>query len=154
MDHLAWVEGETKLKCDAEKFFEVWSRKSYLVSQLCPHRYPKIELHEGDWDKVGSVHTWTYVCNEVGEHSFVKIRVDEFDGENRCVNYSYEDGAVIKNHYKTLKSKIQVTPQDEGCIVKWHFDYEKMNENAPDPNLYIDFLLGTAKDIDACLCSA
>ncbi|KAL2926705.1 MLP-like protein 34 [Bienertia sinuspersici] len=58
----------------------------------------------------------------------------------------------MKKYYNTFNSKIQVVVNNvnDGCIVKWSFEYEKMNENAPQPKMYIDFLLATAKDIDAC----
>lgn len=94
------------------------------------------------------------IVEDIGEHAFVKTRIEESNEEKRYFKYSYHDGLILKNYYKTFKSKFQVVPKEEGCIVKWRFDYEKMNENVPEPNMYIDFLLGTAKDVDACLCSA
>ena len=58
------VEGEAELKCGADKFFDVWAQKPYLVTKMCPNKYPKIELHQGDWNKVGAYMTWTYVCSK------------------------------------------------------------------------------------------
>ncbi|KAL2940079.1 MLP-like protein 31 [Bienertia sinuspersici] len=61
MAKLQKVEGQIELKCHADKFFEVWCQKPYLVTKMCPKKFPKIELHEGDWHKVGGVTTWNYV---------------------------------------------------------------------------------------------
>ncbi|KAL2940077.1 MLP-like protein 31 [Bienertia sinuspersici] len=61
MAKLQKVEGQIELKCHAYKFFEVWCQKPYLVTKMCPKKFPKIELHEGDWHKVGGVTTWNYV---------------------------------------------------------------------------------------------
>uniref|UniRef100_A0A803NDP4 Bet v I/Major latex protein domain-containing protein n=1 Tax=Chenopodium quinoa TaxID=63459 RepID=A0A803NDP4_CHEQI len=127
MAQLQRVEGQAELKCDANKFFEIWGQNPSLVSKMCPIKFPKVELNEGEcWDRVGSVITWSYVIDEIGEHAFVKTRVEECDKENKL---------------------------DEGCTVKWILEYEKMNENAPEADIYVDYLLGVAKDLDACLCS-
>ncbi|KAL2943850.1 Kirola [Bienertia sinuspersici] len=87
------------------------------------------------------------IASEIDEHAYVTIGIEEIDEENKFVRYSYNDGLILKNFYKTLSSKIQVASKGEGCIVKWSFEYEKKNEDVPDPKLYIDFLLGVAKDI-------
>uniref|UniRef100_A0A803NDP5 Bet v I/Major latex protein domain-containing protein n=1 Tax=Chenopodium quinoa TaxID=63459 RepID=A0A803NDP5_CHEQI len=80
-----------------------------------------------DADKVGAVITWNYVIDEVGERAIVKTKIEELNDENRC---------------------------DEGCTVTWSFEYEKMNENVPEPDIYANYLLGVAKDIGASLCNA
>ncbi|XP_021739206.1 MLP-like protein 28 [Chenopodium quinoa] len=154
MAQLQKAEGQVELKCDADKFFEIWGQNPSLVSNMCPIKFPKVELNEGEcWDRVGSVITWSYVIDEIGEHAFVKTRVEECDKENKLVSYNYLGGHIVEQYYKTLKSRIQAIPKDEGCTVKWTLEYEKMNENAPEADLYTDYLLGTAKDIDACLCN-
>ncbi|KMT19585.1 hypothetical protein BVRB_1g012010 [Beta vulgaris subsp. vulgaris] len=93
-----------------------------------------------------------YHFKEIGEHALVKTKIEEVNEEKRCVEYSHHGGLMMDKYYKTFKSKFQVTPKKEGCIVKWSFEYEKINENISEPK-YIDFLLGAAKDVDACLCS-
>lgn len=67
MAQLQRVEGQTQLKCDADKFFDVWARKTFLVSKMCPQKFPKIELKNGScWDKVNSVYVWNYaICKHI-----------------------------------------------------------------------------------------
>lgn len=154
MAKIVRVEGQKELKCQADKFFDIWARKPYLVPKMCPDKMLSIELIEGDWGKVGAVKNWNYVINDVGEHANVKTRVEELDEEKRLVKYSHHDGLILKKYNNTLISKVQATPQEEGCIVKWSFEYEKMNEAAPEATVFVDFMLAMAKDIDACLCRA
>ncbi|KAK9698393.1 hypothetical protein RND81_08G101200 [Saponaria officinalis] len=137
------VEGEIELKCEADKFFEVWARKPYLASKMCPDKHPKIELHEGDWDSVGSILTWNYVLVQ-----FVSNVI------NKCVTYNIVDGDVFKTFYKSFKPKVQAIQKGERCIVNWNFEFEKKNESAPEPTKYLDFLLSCAKDIDHHLSQA
>uniref|UniRef100_A0A803LBS8 Bet v I/Major latex protein domain-containing protein n=2 Tax=Chenopodium quinoa TaxID=63459 RepID=A0A803LBS8_CHEQI len=152
MSQLQRVEGEVELKCDADKFFDVWARKLYLAHGMSPEKVPKMELIEGEWHKVGAVMVGHYYISNIGERAFLKTRVEELDEENKLVRYSYHDGQILKSFYKTLKSMIQITPKGEGCIVKWSCEYEKMNEDVPEPNAYLDFMLDVAKDIDGFLC--
>ncbi|XP_021738846.1 MLP-like protein 31 [Chenopodium quinoa] len=105
------------------------------------------------WDRVGAVITWNYVIDEIGEHAIVKTRIEECDIENKVVSYSYLGGHIVEHCYKTVKSKMQATPKDGGCTVKWTIEYEKMNKNVPDADIYVNYLLGIAKDIGACLCN-
>ncbi|XP_021734820.1 MLP-like protein 31 [Chenopodium quinoa] len=123
---------------------------------MCPNKIQKAELNEGEcWDRVGAVITWNYVIDEVGERAIVKTKIEELNDENRCVRYSHLGGKIVEKYYKeTLISKIQLTPKDEGCTVTWSFEYEKMNENVPEPDIYANYLLGVAKDIGASLCNA
>ena len=34
-------------------------------------------------------------------------------------------------HYKSLKCSVQVSAKDEGSLVKWIIEYEKLNEKIP-----------------------
>lgn len=64
MAQLQRVKGQADLKSNADKFFDVWSHKLHLLSTLCPDKFPKVELNEGQWGKVGAVCTWTYHCSK------------------------------------------------------------------------------------------
>ncbi|KAH9619159.1 hypothetical protein KSS87_022912 [Heliosperma pusillum] len=178
------VEGGIELKCDADKFFEIWARKPYLAASMSPDKHPKIELHEGDWYSIGSILTWNYVLGssnllcvptsgvhrmskayglmslkhesvaDDGERSFVRTKIEEIDEKNNSVSYNVVDGQVFKTFYKSFKPKVEATQKSGFCVVKWSFEFEKKNEATPEPTKYLDFLLGCAKDIDAHLCSA
>ncbi|XP_021739488.1 MLP-like protein 43 [Chenopodium quinoa] len=175
------IESQVELKCHADKFFDVWASKAHLISKITPNKVAKVELVEGDWDKVGAVcvrensvvvrrclwvlvgvcgcsSAWVFVDNN-GETtlSSAKTRVEKLDFENRSLRYSIVDGQILQT-YKTFTTNIQVTPkaeaEAEGCIMKLSYEYEKLNEGAPEPIMHKDLAFDIAKDIDAHLCSA
>ncbi|KAK9742134.1 hypothetical protein RND81_03G150700 [Saponaria officinalis] len=154
MAQLHKVEGQVEIKSNANKFFEIWARKTNLISEWCRDKYPKIELNEGTyWHSLGAIITWHFFA--LGRHDYVKTIVAEIDDDNKIVSYDYTEGhGQLRSNYKSLKSKIQAIPKGEGCIVKWSFEYEKKCENVPDARIYIDFLLDCAKNIDARLCGS
>ncbi|KAI6668163.1 hypothetical protein NL676_028575 [Syzygium grande] len=56
------VEAQMELKSPAEKVYEIFRRKSYLLPEIAPHMVKDIKLLAGDWESVGSVRLWTYVA--------------------------------------------------------------------------------------------
>ncbi|KAL9235851.1 hypothetical protein vseg_010590 [Gypsophila vaccaria] len=153
MAQLRRAEGQVQLKCHADKFFGAMTQKTNLVHELCPDKFPKVELHEGtSWHSVGAVKTWHYVA--YGKSEFVKTKVAEVNEKSMFVRYDYLDGHILRNYYNNFKSMFQVIRNNEGCYVKWSFEYEKKSEDAPNAEIFIDFLLDVAKDMDAHLCHA
>ncbi|CAO2814427.1 unnamed protein product [Amaranthus hypochondriacus] len=149
------AQGEVELKCDADKFFDLWAHKIYHVAKICPDKIQKTVLNEGEWNKVGALITGYYVINETGESSSLKSRVKEIDEKKRYTRYTYHEGLIMENYYNSFEAKMEVTKNgnaNNGCIVKWSFEYEKKNKDAPDANVYIHFMLSMAKDVDAHLC--
>ncbi|XP_021738847.1 MLP-like protein 43 [Chenopodium quinoa] len=57
MAQLQRIESQIELKCHADKFFEVWASKAHLISKITPNKVAKVELVEGEWDKVGAIIT-------------------------------------------------------------------------------------------------
>ncbi|EOY00998.1 Polyketide cyclase/dehydrase and lipid transport superfamily protein, putative [Theobroma cacao] len=80
-----------------------------------------------------------------------KITVDE---ANKSVTLVALEGHVMEE-FKSYKIVFGVTPMsDQSSVVKITLDYEKLNENIPDPNKYLQFLMNVIKDIDAHLLKA
>ncbi|XP_057522924.1 MLP-like protein 28 [Amaranthus tricolor] len=151
MAQLQRVDGQVELKCHADMNFDLWANKINLFLIICPDKIKNMHV-EGQWNKAGSVITTYYAINRV--NMSLKARVLEIDEKNKLVRYKYFDGLITEKYYKTLQSKLQVIPKGNGCIVKWSIEYEKINEDSPDANVYIDFLIAIAKDGDAYLCKA
>ena len=54
--------------------------------------------------------------------------------------------------YQSFKAKTQaIKAGNGGCIVKWTFEFEKANENAPDPKAFAELGDKVAKGLDAYL---
>ncbi|CAO2825923.1 unnamed protein product [Amaranthus hypochondriacus] len=152
MAQIQRVEGQVELKCHANKFFDIWACKTHQIPNIIPNQISKIELHDGEWDKAGALLKWSYVLND--SKLSIRTKVEELDVKNKKMKYSYPDGFIAKN----IKSHMHAIPKEDGsgCIVKWAFEYEKMNNvegDLPEAKIYIDYLLDLAKGIDAQLCS-
>ncbi|CAI0448742.1 unnamed protein product [Linum tenue] len=52
--------------------------------------------------------------------------------------------------YKNFKLVVQATPQSGGewSLVHWTLEYEKLNEEIPEPFSLLQFVVHTSKDID------
>lgn len=58
---------------------------------------------------------------------------------------------MFKN-YKNWKATFQSTAKDENSsIVKHILEFEKLKEDVPVPNVYLDFMVAVTKDIEAHL---
>uniref|UniRef100_A0A803NEL5 Bet v I/Major latex protein domain-containing protein n=1 Tax=Chenopodium quinoa TaxID=63459 RepID=A0A803NEL5_CHEQI len=101
MAQLRSVEGQVELKCHADNFFDVWAGKAHLISKISPNKIAKVELVEGEWNKVGAVISWTYLIVTTSPSS---PRWKSFHGEGCIMKWSIEyekmneDAAEPKMH--------------------------------------------------------
>ncbi|RYR32384.1 hypothetical protein Ahy_A10g046961 [Arachis hypogaea] len=111
--------------------------------------YEVAQVHQGDWQNVGSVQHWDYTIE--GKKTSAKDKIEAIDDENKTITYSLF-GEEISNDYKTFKGTIKVSDKGSGGgIVKWTFEYEKNKKNmsAASPQSYLDFAIKVTRDIDA-----
>lgn len=74
----------------------------------------------------------------------------ELDPENKTVTMVVIEGDLMK-HFKSYKVIIKVIPKSECSLVKWIWEYEKLQEDGPTPSKYVDFVTDLTKNIDAHL---
>lgn len=88
-------------------------------------------------------------CDETtdGKTETIKDKV-EIDDENKSVTFSATEGDLFKS-YKSFKATVKITTTAEGALAKVTVDYEKLNEDVPAPDKYLDFVLNILKDVDA-----
>ncbi|XP_059446617.1 MLP-like protein 28 [Corylus avellana] len=67
---------------------------------------------------------------------------------DKSLTFTALEGDLLA-HYKSYKATVKITPKPEGCLVKVTVDYEKLNEDVPAPDKYLDFVVNVVKDIDA-----
>ncbi|KAI7994485.1 MLP-like protein 43 [Camellia lanceoleosa] len=144
------LEGQTEVKCKADKFFEIFTCKSYLFPKICPEKIKSVQVLEGDWATIGSVKVWNYVP---GVSESGKERIEAIDVDNNSVTFNLLEGDILKV-YKTFKCTLQVTNKDDGCLIKVTLAYEKQHEDTPPPTMYLDFVANISKDIEAYLFKA
>lgn len=87
-----------------------------------------------------------------GEVEIMKEKV-EVDEEKKLVTLTVLEGHCL-NLYKSYKIIFQVIPKIEGSSVKITVEYEKLNENIPPPNKYLQLIVNILKDLDAHLLKA
>lgn len=84
----------------------------------------------------------------------VKETVEEVDDQNKTIKFNCLEGEVLKE-FKSFKAIVQVTPKaGEGSLVKWTIEFEKVNEDIPSPDAYLELAQKMTKDIDDHLVEA
>ena len=73
--------------------------------------------------------------------------------EIKSVTFKVIEGDLLE-HYKSLKLIIEVSQKDEGSLVHWIIQYEKLNEDVVDPHTLLQFVVDVTKDIDSHLTQA
>ncbi|XP_060669156.1 MLP-like protein 328 [Ziziphus jujuba] len=69
-----------------------------------------VDVHEGDWEKGGSVKEWKYKTDGNVETFKENVEVDE---ENKAVTFIAVGGHIL-HHYKNYKATFKLTPKIEG----------------------------------------
>lgn len=55
------LEIDIEIKSTAEQFHHMFVKRPHHVSKATPGTIGGVELHEGEWDKVGSIVVWNYI---------------------------------------------------------------------------------------------
>ncbi|KAJ7954247.1 MLP-like protein [Quillaja saponaria] len=142
---------EIDIKTSAENFYNTLKGKTQTtVSDIAPDHLHKVEFHEGDGQTSGSVKLVTFKVGDAVENLKKKIH---FDDENKIITYIVFEGDLLK-HYNSYKVTLQVTPKGAVGLVRWSWEYEKLNDDAPEPIKYLEFLVNITKKIEAHLIKA
>ncbi|OMO99672.1 hypothetical protein COLO4_13150 [Corchorus olitorius] len=132
----------------ADRFFCILRRENHQIPNAASEKVHNVEVHEGDWEAHGSIKLWKYTVEGKEEILKEKVLVDD---ANKSVIFVALEGHVMEE-FKSYKIIYKVAPKtDESSMVKITLDYEKLNENIPDPNKYLQFLVNLVKDIESHL---
>ena len=75
--------------------------------------------------------------------------IEAIDDEKLSTTFKVIEGDMITTEYKSFTAIVQATPKGEGsCLSHWTFEYEKLNENVPDPQTLLEFWIHCLKDIE------
>ncbi|KAJ6312688.1 hypothetical protein OIU77_014249 [Salix suchowensis] len=140
------MEAEVEIKVSAKTFHDVFSCRPHHVSNMSPAKVQNVDLHEGDWGKPGTVISWSYVHDGVAKIS--KQVIEAIDDVKLSTTFKVI-GGDITTEFKNFKIIVHATPKGEGsCLVHWTLEYEKLNENVPDPRTLLELLIHISKDIE------
>ena len=79
-----------------------------------------------------------------------KVVVDE---EKNTLALIGLEGDVMTT-YKVFNPTYHLTPKGDGSLARLIIEYEKLDENIPVPDKYMDFMITVTRDIDANLTKA
>ncbi|CAB4308043.1 unnamed protein product [Prunus armeniaca] len=128
MAQIANIEVQDEINANANKFYEIFRSKGYLLPKICPNIIKDLQVLKSDGSSVDSIKQWTYIA-----------------------------AREVTKHYKSFKATVQVTIGGDGCShsssssVKWNIEYQKQNEAVPTPNKYLDFVVILTDKVDAYL---
>ncbi|OAY25251.1 MLP-like protein 43 [Manihot esculenta] len=142
------LEGVVEIDAPAVEFHDVFSCRPHHVPNMTPDRIHGCDLHEGEWGKEGTIVLWNY--SHDGSRKVAKELIENIDDVNLSTTYKVIEGDILKE-YKSIKGTVQATPKEKGSLVRWTLEYEKLNENIPDPHTLLEFLIHCSKDISAHL---
>jgi hypothetical protein len=89
---------------------------------------------------------------KAGKTCFCKERIEDIDKENNKITYKVLGGELLED-YKSFKFIMQIVPnpQREGSVVHWIVEYEKLNNNVPNPHSMFHLSVEVLKYVDAHL---
>ncbi|KAF7849987.1 hypothetical protein BT93_L0057 [Corymbia citriodora subsp. variegata] len=147
MAQMRKLEKQAQIKSSPEKLFDIYKNKIDLMPKISPNKLRSIEIIEGDGKSVGSVRLWTYF---LGDSVIAKDKIDAIDEGNKSITFEIIGGEVTK-YFASYKANIQLVSEGQSNFVKWSVEYEKKNEQVPDPHPQLDFLITMAKEVDSYL---
>ncbi|XP_050236478.1 MLP-like protein 423 [Mercurialis annua] len=137
---------EVDIKSSPDKFWNSIRDSTTLFPKFFPDQYATILVLEGDGKAAGSVRLFTYAEGS----PLVKIskeRIDVVDEVEKKVSYSVVEGDLLK-YYKVFKGHIAVLPKENGSLVKWSCEYEKVSDDVEVPHIIKDFVVKNFTEVD------
>ncbi|NP_001105279.2 MLP-like protein 423 [Zea mays] len=144
------VELVVEVKSPADKLWAALRDSTELFPKIFPEQYKSIETVEGDGKSAGTVRLLKYT-EAVPMLTFAKEKLETADDENKVVSYSVVDGELA-DFYKNFKITLKVTPAkaegEGGAVVSWAMEFDKANDQVPDPDVIKETATKTFHDLD------
>ncbi|KAJ8770244.1 hypothetical protein K2173_012652 [Erythroxylum novogranatense] len=145
MANISKLQIEVEVTSEADEFFNTYRAKAHIVPKTSSENVHGVEIHEGDFDSAGAIKTWTF--NLDGKIQTIKGKI-EVDEENKTITSTAIEGDVL-NLYKSFIVILQIIPNGEGSLVRWTWEYEKVDDDVPDPKKFQDLAANLTKDVDS-----
>ncbi|GMJ04448.1 MLP-like protein 31 [Hibiscus trionum] len=148
MAQIRKMDCQLTIKSSADKFYDAFRTKAQLTPKMSNGLIADIRLLQGDWNSVGAVRLWSYDFE--GKSYMIKEMLENVDDSNKTMVYKLVEGDLL-NYYKSWRTILNITPAGDGSLVKWTVEFEKQNDDIPDPIKNADYLITLAANIDAYL---
>ncbi|CAH8382992.1 unnamed protein product [Eruca vesicaria subsp. sativa] len=146
------IEANVEIKAPATKFYHMFAVRPQDLSKASLENLQGCRVQEGEMGRVGTLLTWNYVQD--GKPKVAEERVEAVEPKNNMIKFRVLEGDLMKE-FKSFLCTIQVTPKQGGAggVVKWRFEYERIDENIAPPESLLQVCVKTAKEIDEMLLS-
>ncbi|OWM86183.1 MLP-like protein 328 [Punica granatum] len=139
------LQKDIDLKSSAAHYYKLWRKESHKIPTASSPNVQAVALHEGDWHTHGAIKTWNYTID--GKQAVFKEKV-EFNDANMTITLHGIEGDLY-SELKFYRLTIKVIPKNNGSVAKLAIEYERLNEDIPIPNNYMDLVVSVVQDIDA-----
>ena len=86
-----------------------------------------------------------------GTPETAEVIVQSLDEVNKSINFVVLGGDIL-DLYNSFKAKLHVIPSAQGgSLVKWNVEFEKADENDPNPEHHVNFAVKMSKGLDTYL---
>ncbi|KAE8667712.1 MLP-like protein 34 [Hibiscus syriacus] len=128
----------------------MFANRPHHMHHACSDNFQLSELHEGEWGKVGTILTWSYVHD--GKAKKAKEVIEAVDPDNNSITFRVLEGDLMEE-YKSFVFNFQVSPKSEGggSVVHWTLEYEKLHDGIEHPATLLEFTKDVSNAIDAHL---
>nr|VDD49420.1 unnamed protein product [Brassica oleracea] len=146
---------EVPLKGTAEKHYKRWRNENHAFPDAVGHHIQSVTVHDGEWDSHGAIKIWNYTLTNKQYVNLEKMEKQEvfkerreIDDEKKTVTFRGLEGHVMEQ-LKVYEANFQFIPKSEdGSVCKITFNWEKRNDDFPDPSNYMKFIKSLAADMD------
>ncbi|KAI3696290.1 hypothetical protein L1987_79302 [Smallanthus sonchifolius] len=115
---------------------------------IAPDYIKSREWQQGVSGTVGSIISWNYALG--GKKQAAKESIEALDEKKKWITFNLLEGDLLKT-YKSYKTQLHVDGTGDNSTVTWTVEYERMNENVPDPDSVIELLQKIIKYVETHL---
>ncbi|KAK9106085.1 hypothetical protein Scep_022929 [Stephania cephalantha] len=112
------IDVESEISCPADKMYDLLKNQLTRLPVIFPEIYKNAQI-------ILPMRFWRW------------MRSDEVDDEKRAPTLSVVGGDLLKTH-KRFDVRVVVNQKGTGSVVKWHIIFEKVDENDPHPDPYLE----------------
>ncbi|RZC92811.1 hypothetical protein C5167_028065 [Papaver somniferum] len=155
MSQIHKLEVEYKAKCPAEKLYTMLTRDAPKLPNYASQTINKCQVLPGDGEvRLGSIFVWDYVQGDKPSAVITKVKITAVDHKNMSLTYTVFEGHLTDD-YPSFANILAITPTqrngNNNFLVKWSVEYEKANEDIPDPTYFMKMLEDFTKELNTNL---
>ncbi|KAI3871735.1 hypothetical protein MKW92_004745 [Papaver armeniacum] len=147
--HRLHVQNELK-NCSGDQLYSFYKNEITNFPQVLPQIFKSVQILAGDGNSAGTVRLAKLSIGSSREE-IVKDKIEAVVDESRTLRGSVIDGDLLRM-YPKFEYTINITPLvtqggEESCLFKLSVEYEKENEDVPNPIEYMEMSSLTSKAV-------